>query len=149
VQPPAEPEGIHIRYAENGADVEAIHRFLLVMAQPAMQCPVDGPKSLTEIIRVARDEAAIMLMRDRTLIGTIGIIRPTWWYGHGAFLTDRWHFILPEIDGTPEAKLLINEAVSIADAAGLKFYHQGKIRPARNGVHLMMPRVYDPAAAVG
>ena len=127
----------------------AIHRFLLVVAQPAFQCPVDVVKSLHEVIRVARDEVAIMLMRGDVLIGTMGLMKPKWWYGDGDFLTDRWHFVLPELMNTPDGGLLLDEAVAIAKAADLKFYHQGKIRPARNGVHLMMPRVYDPALAVG
>ena len=124
-----------------------MHRLLLVLARPVFEvsgCPVNGQKSLLEIIRVTRDEVSIMLMRGNMLVGTMGLIRPTWWYGDVAFLTDRWHFVLPEIDGTPAAGMLIEEAKLIAQAAELKFIHQGKMRKARNGVHLMMPRVYDP-----
>lgn len=121
----------------------AIHQFLLVVAVPVLQCPVNGLKSLQEIIRVTRDEVALMLVRDGHLIGTMGIINPTWWYGDGAFLTDRWHFVLPEFDTTPEAELLLDEAIKIAAAAGLKFYHQGRIRQGKRGVLRLMPRVYD------
>ena len=127
----------------------AIHRFLLVVAQPAMRCPVGIEKSLREVIRVARDEAAIMLMRGDMLIGTMGVMRATWWYGDGAFLTDRWHFCLPAVMNTPEAELLIEEAKAIGRIAGLEFIHQGKIRAAKNGVSRMMPRAYSPESAVG
>lgn len=134
-----------VRYAQTEPDMVAIHRFLMVVAQPAFQCALDVEKSLIEVIRVVRDEAAIMLMQGDMLIGTMGLIKHRWWYGQDEFLTDRWHFVLPSLMHSPGAGLLIDEAVAIAGAAGMKFYHQGKIRPARNGVHLMFPRVYDPA----
>ena len=139
---------VAIRYAATEQDVTAIHRFLLVIAAPAMRCPVDVVKSLQEVIRVVRDEAAIMLMRGDMLVGTMGVIRPTWWYGNGDFLTDRWHFCLPNVMNTPDAALLLDEARAIAGIAGLDFIHQGKIRAAKNGVSLMMPRAYPPNLAV-
>lgn len=120
----------------------AIHQFLLVVAKPALRCPVNVVKSLQEVIRVVRDEVALMLVRDGRMIGTMGIINPTWWYGDGAFLTDRWHFVLPEFDSTPESALLLDEAVKIAESAGLEFIHQGRVRQGKNGVLRMMPRVY-------
>lgn len=131
-----------IRYAENEQDMVAMHEFLLVVAQPAMQCKVNVVKSLQEIIRVTREEVALMLIHDGRLIGTMGIINPTWWYGDEGFLTDRWHFVLPAFDNTAESALLLTEAVKVANAAGLKFYHQGRIRQGKNGVMRLMPRVY-------
>lgn len=139
---PASP--CEIRYASTDDDVIAIHRFLLVVAQPAMHCPVNAEKSLHEVIRVAAQEAAIMAVVDGFLVGTMGIIKPTWWYGDGEFLTDRWHFVLPDHHHGPVNDALVAEAIAIADGAGLKFFHQGKARPMKNGVHLMMPRVYTP-----
>lgn len=136
-----------IRYAENEQDMVAMHEFLLVVAQPAMQCPVNVVKSLQEIIRVTRDEVALMLVRDGRLIGTMGIINPTWWYGDDGFLTDRWHFVLPDFDHTADSAMLLDEAVKIASAAGLKFYHQGRIRQGKNGVMRLMPRVYGGESA--
>lgn len=122
----------------------AIHRFLLVVAQPAMRCPVDVVKSLEEIIRVTKYEAALMLMRGDVLIGTMGIMKAGWWYGGGEFLTDRWHFVLPALTNSPEAAMLLAEAAEIARTAGIEFIHQGKIRPAKNGVARMTPRAYSP-----
>lgn len=124
----------------------AIHRFLLMVAMPAMLCPVNPVKSLQEVIRVAKYEAAIMAIVGGNLVGTMGIIRPTWWYGDEDFLTDRWHFVLPNLWHSPVNDLLLEEAFAIADAAGLKFIHQGKIRE-RNGKRMMMPRVYVPESA--
>lgn len=121
----------------------AIHRFLLVVAPQAgaVRCPVNVVKSLQEIIRVTRDEVALMLMRDDMLIGTMGIINPTWWYGDAGFLTDRWHFVLPAIDGTPAAKMLMDEALAVAKLAGLEFLHNGKARE-RGGIVRLMPKIY-------
>src|SRR6184192_3504775 len=96
-EPSSRPDAIEIRYAMTDDDVIAIHRFLLVVAQPAMHCPVDPHKSLLEVLRVAKEEAALMAVKDGMLVGTMGIIKPTWWYGQGEFLVDRWHFVLPDL----------------------------------------------------
>lgn len=142
VETPAEPV-ISVRFAESEQDMTAIHRFLLVIAQPAMRCPVNIIKSLQEIIRVVRDEAALMLIHNDVMVGTMGIVNPTWWYGDGGFLTDRWHFVLPEFDNTPASEALMDEAIEMARLAGLEFIHQGRIRRGKRGVPRMRPRVYD------
>jgi len=133
---------ITVRYAETEQDMTAIHRFLLVVAQPALLCPVNIVKSLEEVIRVTREEVALMLIHNDVMVGTMGIINPTWWYGDAGFLTDRWHFVLPAFDNTPASAALMAEAVSIANLAGLRFIHQGRIREGKKGVLRMMPRVY-------
>ena len=122
-----------------------MHRFLLIVAQPAMRCPVDVVRSLEEVIRVTKEEAALMAILDGKLVGTMGLIKPSWWYGNGTdgFLTDRWHFCLPQYFNGPVNDALINEAKAIASAAGIEFIHQGKARE-RNGIVRMMPRVYPP-----
>ena len=84
-----------------------------------------------------------MAIVDGFLVGTLGVIRPTWWYGHGQFLTDRWHFVLPEHKHGPVDEALMREARMLADDAGLEFIDQGKVRE-RRGKLLMMPRVYTP-----
>jgi len=139
---PSDVPAFEIRYAETEQDMVAIHRFLLWVAKPAMHCPVNGIKSLEEIIRVVRDEVGIMAMVGDALVGTMGIIKPTWWYGDEEFLTDRWHFVLPQYDGTAISQALLDEAVKIADGAHLKFFHQGRARRAKNGVYYMWPRIY-------
>ena len=122
----------------------AIHRFLLVIARPIVLGPINGTKSLLEIIRVTKYEAAIMAMVDGFLVGTMGVIKPTWWYGDGEFLTDRWNFVHPHFRNGPVGDALEQEALSIADAAGLPFINQGKIRKRAEGSYLMMPRVHLP-----
>lgn len=135
-----------LRYAQNDNDVIAIHRFLLVVAAPALLCPVNIEKSLIEVIRVARDEVALMAMRGDMLVGTFGLIKPTWWYGDGEFLTDRWNFIAPPEVHSGVGKLLDDEAKAIADAAGLIFINQGKIRRQKHGNNfLMFPRLHGEA----
>lgn len=122
----------------------AIHQFLLVVAAPNMLCPVNPIKSLYEIIRVAKEEVAIMAIRDGRLVGTLGLMRPVWWYGDAAFLTDRWHFILPEERHGDVEKLLMAEARGIAAQSGLKFIDQGKIRRKKDGDYILFPRLYEP-----
>ena len=124
----------------------AIHRFLLVVAQPAMRGSANVVKSLNEVIRVAKFEAALMVMHEAVLVGTMGLIRATWWYNDTEFLTDRWHFVLPAFMHTPTAALLMDEAKFIAKAAGLEFLHNGKARE-KGGVIRLMPRIYSPEGA--
>lgn len=138
---------ISIRYAATDEDICNIHRFLMIVAQPVAMCPIDPIKSLNEIIRVAKFEVALMAVHNGIMVGTMGIIKPTWWYGDGEFLTDRWHFVLPAFDHTPTSAALMDEAKQIANLAGLQFIHQGKIRGVKQGVARFMPRNYPPKSA--
>lgn len=109
-----------------------------------MRCPVNPIKSFEEVVRVIANEAALMAIVDGFLVGTLGIIKPTWWYGDGEFLTDRWHFVLPDHRHGAVDKALMAEAQLLADAAGLEFIDQGKIRE-RRGKLLMFPRAHTPS----
>lgn len=135
------PEQPDVRYAETDQDACLIHAFLLTVAKPALRCEVNFLKSLEEVARVVRHEAALMAFDGEILIGTMGLIRPSWWYGDSVFLTDRWHFVLPDYDGSPAAAALFQEAEMIARGAGLEFVHQGRMRERRPGVYFMWPRV--------
>jgi hypothetical protein len=116
----------------------------MVVAQPALRCPVNVVKSLNEIIRVAKFEAALMVIHNGVMVGTMGLMRVDWWYGDESFLVDRWHFVLPSFEHTPTAAALMDEAKSIAELAGIEFIHQGKIRPPKsNGISQMTPRAYE------
>lgn len=137
-----EKDAVIIRYAETDDDVIAIHRFLLVVARPAMRCPVDPKESLIEIIRVTKENVALMAIKGGMLVGTMGLIDPVWWYNpKHRFLADRWHFVLPEHQHGPVNTALIDEARKIAADAGLEFIHQGKIRE-KAGQKLLFPRSY-------
>lgn len=116
----------------------------MIVAKPALQGEVNVVKSLNEIIRVAKFEAAIMVMHNDIMVGTMGLIRPTWWYSDADFITDRWHFVLPAFMHTPTADALMIEAKEIARLAGLKFLHNGKIREGKDGVLRLTPRIYPP-----
>ena len=136
-----------IEYATTFEQSIIIHRFLLVelAAEIEKRCPVNAEKSLNEVWRVCKDEVAIIALKNGCLIGTMGIMRPTWWFGDADFLTDRWEAILPEFRHEGLQELLIDEVKKIADVVGLKFIHQGKIRDMKNGTSLLFPRMYTPA----
>ena len=138
IEPPDEAPA-SVAYAEAKDHAIAIHRFLMVVAQDAMVGEVDPVKSLAEVMRVVEKEAALVLIHDGRMVGTMGIIAADWWYSADRFMTDRWHFVLPEYKNTPHAALLLQEALAIAKAAGLPFIHQGKMRKG-----LMSPRIYRP-----
>lgn len=136
---------VEIRFANNDPEVVAIHRFLLVVAAPHLWGSIAVEKSLAEIIRVAKHEAAIMAIVDGNLVGTMGIIKAVWWYGDDEFLTDRWNFVLPQFHHTEVEVALKREAMNLANQAGLRFINQGKLREMKDGTGLMFPRVYTPA----
>jgi hypothetical protein len=140
-------EAITIRYAETDDDVIAIHQFLLIVARPQMRAPVDPIASLEEIIRVTRDEVAIMAIKDGHLVGTLGLIHVPWWYAPDHdFMVDRWHFVLPQFQNGDVNRMLESEAQSIADEAGIEFINQGKIREKR-GKLMIFPRTTDKQRA--
>lgn len=133
-----------IRFAETDEDVCNIHRFLMIVAAPHLWGEIDVQKSLAEVLRVTVEEAAIMAIVDDMMVGTMGIIKPVWWYGPDEFLTDRWNFCLPQFYHTPVEAALENEAKQLAADAGLPFINQGKIRRRKDGSGLMMPRIIVP-----
>lgn len=142
VEQTAQPDAdaITICYAETDDDVIAIHQFLLVVAAPAMRCPPDPIASLQEIIRVTREDVAIMAIQDGHLVGTLGLVEVPWWYNPDhTFMADRWNFALPQLRNGDVGRLLEGEAQMIADEAGLEFINQGKIRGKR-GRLMLMPR---------
>lgn len=107
-----------------------------------MRCEPDFEKSLKGIVEVAKYGAALMLIYNGILVGTLGLMRAEWWYGRVPYMADRWHCTLASFDSTPASAALMEEAVAIAREADVEFIHYGKIRPARNGVARMMPRAY-------
>lgn len=105
-----------------------------------MRVPVDPIASLNEIIRVARDEVAIMAIKNEHLVGTLGLMHVGWWYNPAyRFMTERWHFVLPQFKNGDVNRMLISEAESIANIAGLEFINQGKIR-GKPGKLMLLPR---------
>lgn len=111
---------VTIRYAETDADVVAIHGFLCVVAGPTLPGPIDPKDSATEVWRVANHDVALMAMRDDMLVGTIGLVRPQfWWNSKLGFLANRWFFTLP---GSHAAKPLLKEAKGIAVASDLELH---------------------------
>lgn len=110
-----------------------------------MVAPVSPIKSLHEIIRVTKYEAALMAIVDGYLVGTMGIMKVDWWYSEDAFLTDRWHFVLSEHQHGPVDQMLMAEARAIASDAGLLFVDQGRLRERRDGTYLrVQSKAYPP-----
>ena len=95
--------------------------------EPILPGPIDPQKSATEVWRVVNHEAAVMVLRHDKLIGTLGIIKPDFWWGHQNFLTNRWFAALP---GFGAGKLMVSEAKRFAKDLGLEFllYDEAKGR---------------------
>jgi hypothetical protein len=149
VEAPNQPdvlEDVAIEYATSFEQAVVIHRFLLVELAEEIdkRAPVNAEKFLVEIIRVCKEDAAIIALKNGCLIGTMGIMKCTWWHSDDDFLTDRWTAVLPEFEHKGVRDLMLNEVKKIANAAGLKFVNQGKLREMRDGTALMFPRIYNP-----
>lgn len=110
---------ITVRYAESDADVVAIHAFLCVVAGPTLPGPIDPNDSATEVWRVVNHDVALMAMKGDLLVGTMGLIRPKFWWGNIWFLCNRWFFALP---GTGAGRLLLKEAIEIAKSSELELH---------------------------
>lgn len=108
-----------LRLAKSDADVIAIHAFLCMVALPTLPAEIDPKESATEVWRVVHDECALMAMQDDVLVGTIGIIKPKYWWGKGHFLVNRWWFALP---GLGAGALLLREALRIAKDVDLELH---------------------------
>jgi hypothetical protein len=111
---------VTIRYAETDADIIAIHRFLCVVMGPTLPGPIGAKESATEVWRVVKHDLALMAMKDDRLVGTIGIVRPTWWWNTSLpFLANRWLACLP---GSHAILPLLREATAIAIASKLELH---------------------------
>lgn len=111
---------ITLRYAQNDADVVAIHGFLCIVAGPYLPGTIDPKESATEVWRVVNEEMALMAIYQDRLIGTIGLIRPKfWWAKKTHFLVNRWFFTLK---GTNVGYQLLKESIDIAKASELELH---------------------------
>lgn len=113
------PLSIQIRYATTDDDCIAIHRFLFVVTHGTLPGPVDGPRSATEVWRVAQHDVALMAVRDDVLVGTMGLVQPDFWWGNVKFLASRWFFAIP---GSGAGKPLLAEAEAIAKGSGVELH---------------------------
>jgi hypothetical protein len=139
-----------IRYAETDDDVISIHQFLCLVATPVLHCKVDHAKTIAEIARVTQHEVALMAVMDNNLVGTLGLVRPEWWYGSGPrsrFFTDRWFFIVPTMKGMGVGGLLLGEAAAIAATNEEMILINGHMRK-RAHVHFTRPLVVMPGDPV-
>jgi GNAT superfamily N-acetyltransferase len=109
-----------IRLAESGQDALVIFRFLCAVARPVLHCPINHEKSFAEIRRVVAERDygfAYMAFEGAELVGTLGAIFVSWWYGDDHFFTDRWFFTLPGHRWA--GPRLLAEADAIARAVGV------------------------------
>ena len=111
---------MNIRYAETDHDIIAIHRFLCVVMGPTLPGRIDHKDSATEVWRVVKEDVALMAIDGDALVGTIGLVRPAWWWNTKiTFLANRWLACLP---GTKALLPLMREARAIAKASELELH---------------------------
>lgn len=87
---------------------------------PSLPGDIDALDSIQEVWRVVQEDVALMAMRDDRIVGTVGIVRPSWWFNKKLhFLANRWFAVLP---GTEAGKLLLEEGAKVAKASGLELH---------------------------
>jgi GNAT superfamily N-acetyltransferase len=129
-----------IRPAGSEEDAVAIHRFLCAVAPPVLHCPIDAEKSFAEVRRVVgeRDYGfAYLACAGGAIVGTIGAIFVSWWYGDDHFFTDRWFFTLPGHRWA--GPRLLAEADAIARAVGVPLIVNLKQRRTTGAVTFVKP----------
>src|SRR5262249_33834616 len=139
-----------IRPAESEDDARAIHRFLCAVAPPVLHCPINAEKSLAEVRRVVGDRDcgfAHLALADGVLVGTIGAIFVSWWYGDDCFFADRWFFTLPPHRWA--GPRLLAEADAIARAVGVPLIVNLKQRRTTAAATFVQPALLGESRRVG
>jgi hypothetical protein len=136
---------IEITFASTDEDAIELHRFLCVIAQPVLMAPIDAQDSMTELLRVIKDGAAITARINGELVGALGIVAVPWWYStKHSFMTDRFFFTYPALYHLGVGARLEAEAKIIADQAGMYLIINGHLRRRSNGVAFTRPKVHRP-----
>lgn len=139
-----------IRPAGSDEDVAAIFRFLCAVARPVLHCTINKQKSLAEVGRVVAERDygfAYMALENGQLVGTLGAIFVSWWYGDDSFFTDRWFFTLTGHRWA--GPRLLAEADAIARAVGVPLIVNLKQRRTTAAVTFVKPAVLGENRRVG
>lgn len=130
-----------------------LHLFLCVVAQPVLHAQIDANDSMAGVLNVLKDGFAITARINNEIVGSLGIIRASFWYNHAAhFMTDRWFFTYSafraggEHAGLRVGQIMLAEAHAIAAQAGLPMIINGHQKPRGTGVTFTRPRVLGTAA---
>lgn len=119
-----------------------IHRFLCVIATPVLHAPIDPADSMAGVLDCINNGAAIVARLNGHIIGSLGIIKPSWWYNHGhGFMTDRWFFTYPDFRHLGIAAAMLAEADAIGKSAGLPVIINGHQKRRGNGICFTHPLV--------
>lgn len=110
---------LEIKYADTDAEIVAIHAFLCIVAGPTLPGPIHHKDSAIEVWRVVKHDVALIALRDGKIVGTIGLVKPKFWWGRKHFLANRWFFTLP---GSHSGPPLLKEAIGIAKASDLELH---------------------------
>jgi GNAT superfamily N-acetyltransferase len=143
--------GAHIiRPAVSDEDALLIFRFLCEVATPVLHCAINKEKSFAEVRRVVAERDygfAYMALEGGRLVGTLGAIFVSWWYGDDSFFTDRWFFSLPGHRWA--GPRLLAEADAIARAVGVPLIVNLKQRRTTAAVTFVKPELLGEHRRVG
>lgn len=131
-----------IGFAEDtDAQAQELHRFLCVISAPALLAPINAADSMNGVLDVLRDGFAVTARLNGHLIGSLGIVRVSFWYNHDAkFMTDRWLFAYPDFHHAGVGTGMIAEAQAIAYRAGIPLVINGHQKRRGNGIAFTHPQ---------
>jgi GNAT superfamily N-acetyltransferase len=135
-----------IRPAVGEQDAPAIFDFLCHTATPVLHCPINREKAFAEVRRVIAEPDygfAYLALEDGALVGTLGAIFVSWWYGDDHFFADRWFFVVP--GNRWAGPQLLAEADAIARAVGVPLIVNLKQRRTTAAVTFVKPLVLGEA----
>jgi len=138
----AEPH-VTFRVADSD-DILPLHRFLCLVAAPALIAPIDAEDSIAGVADVVNGNLiAFVAEINGEIVGSLGLVCPDLWYNRKVkFFTDRWFFIYPQLAHAGVGAGLQAEAHALAARAGVDLVIHGKMsrrhRAVANGV------VYQP-----
>ncbi len=100
-------------------DLNKIFILLQMMGEEVSLFPVDLPHALSNIKDVLHNGIVFVAEVDRVIVGSIGIVRTSFWYSKAIALKDTWMYIDPDFRNSSIALRLLRKAKEAAKELSL------------------------------
>lgn len=115
---PPEGENYRVIYGATWEDAKMILAFLAPYHASGDFPPGNPGKALQAIGEVIGTGAAIMVVKDMVILGSVGMIPGEYWYSDKPLMLDRWLYIHPLHRDGKVLRLLLAEVAHVAMIAG-------------------------------
>ena len=103
-------------------DAGALLALLRVMHAENGEAPINVDKVTAHIGHVLEQGVVIIAERDDEIVGSIGLMKDSYWYSDATRLGDYWTFVHPDHRASRIAKRMIKQAKMEAQYRGLPLY---------------------------